>query len=415
MACGLPSSTAPQAPRASGLDPAAATDWLRLHLRHALEPEFVIARLRRGESPAQVLASLADESGPASQTRAAKALGFSGRIGLPHERGHACPEPTQDYVDRLVALGIRVLPVGDPAYPEGLAALEDAPAVLLVRGCVSALSAPAIAIIGARAATRSGRAHARRIARELAGRGFTIVSGLARGIDAEAHRGALDAGGRTVGVLACGLDQTYPPEHRELASEIARRGAVLSEMPLGTPPRRELFPLRNRIISGASLGIIVVEARRRSGSLITVRHAANQGREVWVVPGPVEGPFAEGSNQLLRDGARAIRNAADVIEDLGASWSREADRSRAASEAREGADPVANPPPADSLASVPPGRQTLEARILAQLVDSGPATREELMMRIEPDPGRLASALLDLELAGRVVEERDGRFHACWG
>lgn len=347
--------------------------------------------------------------------RAAKARGFAGGIEALGEGSNAGSEPTSGYVDRLVALGARVLPLGDPSYPRGLAALEDAPAVLLVRGSVSALSAPAVAIVGARAATRSGRAQARRIARELAGRGFAIVSGLARGIDAEAHRGALEAGGRTVAVLACGLDQTYPPEHRELASEIAVHGAVVSEMPLGTPPRRELFPLRNRIISGASLGIVVVEARRRSGSLITVRHAANQGRDVWVVPGSVEGPFAEGSNQLLREGARAIRNAADVIEDLAASWSGGVDRLRAAAESSEDADPKATPPPESPPAAAPPTPETLEGRILAQLVDSGPATREELMTRVEPDPGRLASVLLDLELAGRVVEERDGRFYACRG
>ena len=140
---------------------------------------------------------------------------------------------------------------------------------------------------------------------------MTIVSGLARGIDAEAHRGALEAGGRTLGVLACGLDRIYPPEHRQLVEEMLENGAILSEMPLGVAPRREFFPLRNRIISGLCLATIVVEARRRSGSLITVRHALNQGREVFVVPGSIDGPFAEGTNQLLRDGARPIRSGSD--------------------------------------------------------------------------------------------------------
>jgi DNA processing protein len=375
----------------------------------------VIAGLRRGEGPAEVLARLAALPRSDASSRAAKIPGSAGAGGLVGPGWAASADPVPGYVDRLTQLGVRVLPVGHPGYPEGLAALEDAPPVLLVRGCVQALAAPAVAIVGARAATRGGRAQARRIARELAGRGLTIVSGLARGIDAEAHRGALEAGGRTVAVLACGLDRTYPPEHRELASEIAVDGAVLSEMPLGTPPRRELFPLRNRIISGASLGIIVVEARRRSGSLITVRHAANQGREVWVVPGAVEGPFAEGSNRLLREGARAIQSAADVIEDLAARWAGGADRSPAVEAPAEGTHVVATPPPLDSPLAHAPDPETLEGRILEQLIESGPATREELMIRVEPDSGRLAKALLDLELGERIVEERDGRFHARWG
>ena len=283
-------------------------------------------------------------------------------------------------------------------YPERLATLSDAPPVLLVLGCVAALDAPAVAIVGARAATRAARSQARRLGRELAAQGITIVSGLARGIDAEAHRGAIEAGGRTVAVLACGLDLTYPPEHRELACEIAIEGAVVSEVPLGTSPRRELFPLRNRIISGLSLGIIVVEARRRSGSLITVRHALNQGREVWVVPGASDGPFAEGSNQLLREGARAIRNAADVVEDLGA----------AVRDLRRGEAIVTSP---SGSANSP--RSSIEQKILAVL-STGAATRDDLLARVELDPGSLAKALLELELEGRIIEERDGRFHACW-
>jgi DNA processing protein len=258
--------------------------------------------------------------------------------------------------------------------------------------------------VGARAATRSARSLARRLGRDLAARGLTIVSGLARGIDAEAHRGALEVGGRTVGVLAGGLDRIYPPEHRELVEEMVLDGAVLSEVPLGTAPRRELFPLRNRIISGLSLGIIVVEARRRSGSLITVRHALNQGREVWVVPGSSEGPFAEGSNYLLREGARAIRGARDVIEDLGGALSCKANLDSAGS----GAPLTDRRSPLEPLRGDP-----LEERILETLRE-GPATREDLCCRVELDSGRLAQALLCLELADRIIEERDGRFHLCF-
>lgn len=320
---------------------------------------------------------------------------------------------------RLAALDARILPMVDGCYPERLAALPDAPPVLLVRGCVRALRTPAVAIVGARAATRTARRQARRLGRELAARGFSIVSGLARGIDAEAHRGALEVGGRTIGVLACGLDRIYPPEHRDLADEISIDGALICEVPLGTAPRRELFPLRNRIISGLSLGVIVVEARRRSGSLITVRHALNQGREVWVVPGAIEGPFAEGSNQLLREGARAIRNAADVVEDLAGMHLSEP----CAPEVPD-AGPTTDPKhltrsgealPNVRNESAPEGSaDSIEQRILAVLGTEA-ATRDDLIERVELDPGRLAGALLELELAGRIVEERDGRFHVCWG
>lgn len=304
----------------------------------------------------------------------------------------------------LDEMGAHVLPLTNPTYPVRLAALVDAPPVLLVRGASAVLNTPAIAIIGARAATRAGRSHARRLGRELAACGLTIVSGLARGIDAEAHRGALEVGGRTVAVLACGVDGIYPPEHRALADEITIDGVVLSEMPLGTSPRRELFPLRNRIISGLSLAVIVVEARRRSGSLITVRHALNQGREVFVVPGASAGPFAEGSNQLLREGARAISTAADVLEDLGLSGLATPRVESAPVKGQALTQPAGLGDPADPL----------EQRIL-KILETGPARRDELVVGAEIDPAKLARALLDLELAGRVIEERDGQFHRCWG
>jgi DNA processing protein len=308
--------------------------------------------------------------------------------------------------ERLASIGARVLPLPDPAYPPALAELPDAPAVLVIRGDPAALCRPSVAIVGARAATLAARATAQRLARELAQAGFGVVSGLARGIDGEAHRGALAAHGCTVGVLACGLEQIYPPEHRGLADRMTDRGAVVSELPVGAPPRRSHFPLRNRIISGLCLGVVVVEARRRSGSLITVRHALAQGREVFVVPGAIDGPFAEGGNQLLRDGARPIRCARDIIEDLGL------------------ADTLGQGPAASRLSSGTTqdfeggagkggGAEGVEARVLAVL-RAGPATRDEMLIQADLDARRLATVLLELQLDGRVVEERDGRFHACW-
>lgn len=300
---------------------------------------------------------------------------------------------------RHEALGIRVLLVGRPDYPPRLDLLADAPPILLVRGDPGLLEKPAIALVGARAATELGARTARRLGRTLAESGFVIVSGLARGIDGEAHRGALEAGGRTLAVLACGPDRIYPPEHRRIAEEILEHGALVSEMPIGTPPRAAHFPLRNRLISGLSLAVIVVEARRRSGSLITVRHALNQGREVFVVPGSVEGPFAEGSNQLLREGARAVRDARDVIEDLGAIV---------------GTLPssVESQPTGSSQPSEPTGGASV-SRVLDAL-EPGPLDRDELQRRSGLEAGTLARVLLELELAERIVEERDGRIHRRW-
>ena len=206
----------------------------------------------------------------------------------------------------------------DPRYPQALASIVDAPPLLWVRGDFSALSRPAVAIAGARAASSLGTRMARRLGIDLAERGLCIVSGLARGIDAAAHLGALEAGGRTVAVLAGGVDTIYPSEHADLAARIAAEGgALVSEAPMGRTARSADFPKRNRIVTGLSLGAIIVEAALRSGSLATARLAAEQGREVMAIPGHPLEARAAGPNALIRDGATLIRCAADVIEALG--------------------------------------------------------------------------------------------------
>ncbi len=370
-----------------GLGPSAAKHWLAIHDEIAWHPERATAASRDGLAPDALLARL--------------------RASCPPRPGPGTPRSDrvensdiEKIVARHEALGIRVLLVGRPGYPPSLDPLADAPPILLVRGDPGLFAKPAIALVGARAATQLGARTARRLGRTLAESGFVIVSGLARGIDGEAHRGALEGGGRTIAVLACGPDRIYPPEHRRVAEAILERGALVSEMPVGTPPRAAHFPLRNRLISGLSLGVIVVEARRRSGSLITVRHALNQGREVFVVPGSVEGPFAEGSNQLLRDGARAICDSRDVIEDLGGI-------------VEEPASSIESPTSSASERTAPagdaPGRRVLDA------LERGPLDRDELQRRCGLEAGTLARVLLELDLSGRVVEERDGRIHRRWG
>jgi DNA processing protein len=220
-------------------------------------------------------------------------------------------------LERLVRLGIRAVHPGHPSYPRLLAEISGRPSILYVRGELSAADDTSVAIVGTRRATPYGRQAAERIAAELAQAGITVVSGLARGVDAIAHRAALEAGGRTIAVLGSGPDVIYPAEHRQLAEQILGHGAILSEFPPGAKPDAQNFPARNRIVSGMTLGTLIVEAPARSGALITASFAGDQGREVFVLPGSIFAQTAEGTNALLRDGARLVRDGADILEDLG--------------------------------------------------------------------------------------------------
>jgi DNA processing protein len=213
--------------------------------------------------------------------------------------------------------GVRVVVQGDDGYPPKLAEIPDPPSLLYVRGSVEPADQIAIALVGSRKCTPYGLRIAERLASSLARVGLTVVSGLARGIDAAAHRGALAAGGRTIAVLANGLGEVYPPEHEGLAREVADSGALISESPMGQSPLAGLFPQRNRIISGLSLGVVVVEATPRSGSLSTAKHATDQNREVFAVPGPVDSLPSRGCHHLIRDGARLVETVDDILEELG--------------------------------------------------------------------------------------------------
>jgi len=213
--------------------------------------------------------------------------------------------------------GIDILTENDTAYPRALREIHDPPGVLFFRGAFQPNDALAVGIVGTRHATQYGLRQAERLAGSLARAGFTIISGLARGIDAAAHRAAMEAGGRTIAVLASGVMNVYPPEHAQLAEEVAQHGAVVSESPPHAQPLAGTFPQRNRIISGLSLGVIIVEAAERSGALITARHAMEQGRDVFAVPGNVDSRASRGCHQLIRDGARLIESADDVLEELG--------------------------------------------------------------------------------------------------
>lgn len=215
------------------------------------------------------------------------------------------------------AQGLTVLTESGPDYPDTLRNIPDAPGVLYVRGSLQPSDGLAVAVVGTRHASQYGLAQAERFASGLARCGYTIVSGLARGIDAAAHRGALKANGRTLAVLGSGVLNIYPPEHAPLASEVANRGAVISENPPTAPPLAGAFPQRNRIITGLSLGVLVIEASDRSGALISARHAMEQGRDVFALPGRVDNRMARGCHKLIRDGAKLVESIDDVLEELG--------------------------------------------------------------------------------------------------
>jgi DNA processing protein len=220
-------------------------------------------------------------------------------------------------MERLAKAGVKAYCWTDEAYPKHLLEIEDRPPVLYVLGDLRPEDEWAIAIVGTRRATPYGRQAAEHFATDLAAQGITVVSGLARGVDAVAHRSALAAGGRTIGVLACGLDHVYPPEHVRLVQEISQHGAVVSDYPLGTLPRSEFFPRRNRILSGLSLGVLVVEGDVKSGALITARVALDQNREIFAVPGTIYNPAAQGTNKLIQEGeAKLVTRTEDILEEL---------------------------------------------------------------------------------------------------
>ncbi len=203
-------------------------------------------------------------------------------------------------------------------YPPLLKEIPDPPLILYVAGSLDALALPQIAMVGSRKASPGGRAIAKRLAGDLTSAGYSVCSGMALGIDSESHHGALENQGVSVAVLGCGIDRIYPDSNKRLAQELVEKGAIVSEFPLGTPPKPWHFPQRNRIISGLSQGVVIVEAALKSGSLITARYALEQGREVFAVPGSLHNPQAKGSHHLLKNGAKLVENATDIIEELGA-------------------------------------------------------------------------------------------------
>lgn len=313
-------------------------------------------------------------------------LGFS-RAAVARLRGVDWDAVRRDR-DSLVRIGVTLVPIGTSRYPARLAAISSPPPVLYCRGDPGVLDCPQIAIVGARAATRGGRARARTLAGELAACGLVVTSGLARGIDAAAHRGALDAGGRSVAVVATGPDRLYPRSNAGLARELAEAGAVVTERAPGTPPLPANFPRRNRLISGLSVGVLIVEASLRSGSLITARFAADEGREVFAVPGSVDNALSRGCHALIRDGAKLVESVGDVLEEFVHSGELSALR--------------VVPNPAADFSGGTAGNLAASERNVLDAVGHDPVTLDQLVDCTGEPADRLAATLVTLEIDGWI-------------
>lgn len=288
---------------------------------------------------------------------------------------------------------VGVIALKTPEYPAALAQTADPPYLLYIKGTLEARDAKAVGIVGSRHCTAYGRRVAERLAAGLVQKGYTVVSGLARGIDGAAHDGALKAGGRTIAVLAGGLSRIYPPEHAELAERVQASGALLTESGMSMQPMAGMFPARNRIISGLSKAIVIVEAAERSGALITARHAAEQGRTVFAVPGPVDSAASGGTNALIRQGAILARNVDDLLEEL----------EGIASPADAGAEAPSAPPP---------GMDNLQ-RQLWDLLDGQPRYLDELVQKVGLGVPAVAGTLMHMEMRRFVRRLPGNRYERC--
>ena len=353
--------------------------WVALNL--ALAPNALVLRnlLERFVTPSAILEAGAQEL--------AEVRGVSrrllGRLKDPKLRAAAADE-----IERARLGSIRILTRDDPEFPASLHQLPDPPPLLYVSGALSAADDLAVAVVGSRRATPYGLEMARLLAFDLAAAGVTVVSGLARGIDAAAHHAALEGGGRTLAFLGSGMDRIYPRECARLAQRISSNGAILSEFPLGTAPLSGNFPVRNRLISGVARGTLIVEAAARSGSLITARLALEQGREVFAVPGNVTEPNALGPNELIRSGAKLVMRGVDVLEEI----------------------PDAPLPPEAEDIEEQRAASAEEEKVLGALSPADPVSLDELAEIVGMDAGPLRALLLQLEIEDRVRQLPGCRF-----
>ncbi|CAH2032456.1 DNA-processing protein DprA [Trichlorobacter ammonificans] len=352
--------------------------WIALRAADGVGPVLFRRLLERFETPARALA--------ASPSELLTVRGMSEAV-CGSIRSDACRRFAEEECRRLERTGVRLLTFLDAAYPRRLFEIGDPPPLLYLRG-MTPLWEPAVAVVGSRRASRGGLMAAEQLSAQLAALGVRVVSGLARGIDTAAHRGALQGGGVTVAVLGCGVDVQYPPENRELADRIAASGCIISEFPLGTQPLAEHFPRRNRIISGLCRGVLVVEAAEQSGSLITARYALDQGREVMAVPGPINTRSCRGSNRLIKQGAQLVDCVEDILDALALGPLPVGGQASLFSDASQGV----------------PSSLTPREAALYELVAQGPRHLDEITAALELTAGEVSAMVLGLELKGLLVQ-----------
>jgi DNA processing protein len=364
-------------------------DLLALHLGPGLGPQRIAALLERFGSAAAVLRAAPD------QLREVPYIGPKLTAAVREGLGRVDAE-----LEQMERHGVRLLALGTADYPAALATIPDPPHLLYLRGSLQEGDARAVALVGSRTCTSYGKRVVERLAQGLVRAGYVIVSGLARGIDGVAHRAALEAGGRTLAVLAGGLSRIYPPEHKGLAEEVSRAGALLSEAPMRQEPMAGLFPARNRIISGLSQAVVLIEAAEKSGALITAEHAAEQGRTVLAVPGPIDSEASGGTNALIRQGAILCRGVDDILEELhGVS---------ALAMAAKKAGAATVPPPAPP----PPQLDEAQRRVWDALAE-GPRHVDQLVQQLGLDVAPLAGMLLVLEMKKVVRRLPGNRYERC--
>jgi DNA processing protein len=366
-------------------------DWLTLHLAPGLGAASIRRLVEHFGSPGRVLQASAGALAQVQGLRRDTLAALQG-INKDDIASRALAE-----LDKIKQQNIELITWDDDRYPDLLRTIHNPPMVLYLKGSVAALQAPGLGMVGSRAATEYGKEVAHSFGRALAGRGFAIISGLALGIDAAAHQGALAADGSTIAVLGCGLDKEYPPENRKLYREIPAAGALISEYPLGTPPDSFRFPARNRIISGLALGVVVVEASKRSGSLITAQHALEQGREVFAIPGRVDSIKSAGTHFLVQQGAKLVHSIDDILEEL--PMTTFAGRGSAVS--------VATSNGRGSEAAGLTGDEAL----LYSFLDVYPKNIDDLARAANVIPQRASEILLLLELKG-VIKALPGKCYA---
>jgi DNA processing protein len=303
--------------------------------------------------------------------------------------------PIETEMNSLEQHGVHIITIQDRDYPERLKQIHDPPPLLFLKGKLRPEDHQSIAVVGSRHCSEYGRAIAHQISQQLALRGFTIISGLARGIDASAHEGALKAGGRTLGILGCGVDVRYPPEHDRLKEAISKQGAIISEFSMGTAPEPKNFPKRNRVIGGMSLGVIVVEAAQKSGALVTAACALEQGREVFAVPGPIGSKTSVGTHRLIKQGAKLVESVEDVLEELKGSI---------------GTSMMRGPVQSASPGPVQFGSLNPKEKEIYHMLSQEPQHIDALTVQAQLSASKLAGLLLQLELKGVIKQLAGHRY-----